>query len=88
MSDRHLEPAKTVIARVGGVDKAAAITGKHVSRIYRWMYGKERGGTGGFVPHEDAVKLLEAAASESLPLAPADFFAIGGSVDASAVEAA
>lgn len=49
MSSEHLEPARTVIAKIG-VDKVAEITGKHVSRVYRWMYPKSRGGTGGLIP--------------------------------------
>lgn len=74
MSERHLEPAKSVIAKMGGADVVASITGKHVSRVYRWMHPKIRGGTGGFVPHEDAVKLLTAAPLRGVSLAPNDFF--------------
>jgi hypothetical protein len=74
MSDTHLNPAKSVIAKIG-IDKVCAITGKHVSRVYRWMYPKERGGTGGRVPQEDAEKLLAYAKDKSIDLSPADFFA-------------
>lgn len=69
----NLDPAKTVIDKVGGVDRAAQITGKHISRIYRWMYPAIRGGTGGFVPHADAVKLLDHAKQHDLPLSAEDF---------------
>lgn len=54
----------------------SAITGKHVSRVYRWMYPKEKGGTGGYVPQEDAAKLLKAAPVRGVPLKPADFFEV------------
>jgi hypothetical protein len=77
MAENHLEPAKTVISKIGGVEAAASITGKHVSRVYRWMYPRDKGGTGGAVPHEDATKLLEHAKANGLPLAAADFFAGG-----------
>lgn len=77
MSEKQqLEPAKTVIAKIGGVDVAARITGKHVSRIYRWMQPRERGGTGGFVPQDDATKMLRHAKAEGIDLSPADFFAL------------
>jgi hypothetical protein len=76
MSDRNLEPAHTVIAKAGGVDAVAAITGKHVSRIYRWTYPRAKGGTGGVVPHEDATKILRYAAEHDLPISPQDFFAL------------
>jgi hypothetical protein len=69
----NLDPAKSVIDKIGGVEKAAAVTGKHISRIYRWMYSTTRGGTGGFVPHTDAVKLLDHAKKHDLPLAAEDF---------------
>lgn len=73
--DAKLEPARSVLAKIGGVEVAAKITGKHVSRIYRWTYPREKGGTGGVVPHDDATKLLEYARANSLDLQPADFFA-------------
>lgn len=73
MSEQYLEPAKTVIAKCGGVDAAAIITGKHVSRVYRWMYPKERGGTGGVIPIPQARKLMEYAASHKIDL-PAELF--------------
>jgi hypothetical protein len=69
----NLDPAKSVIDKIGGVETAAAVTGKHISRIYRWMYSTARGGTGGFVPHADAVKLLDHAKQNDLPLAAEDF---------------
>lgn len=75
MSEKQLEPARTILAKIGGVDVAAKITGKHVSRIYRWTYPREKGGTGGVVPHEDATKLLEHAKANGVDLVADDFFA-------------
>jgi hypothetical protein len=76
MSDRNLEPASTVLAKIGGVEVAASITGKHVSRIYRWTYPREKGGTGGVIPHEDATKLLKHASENNIPLSASDFFMV------------
>lgn len=73
----HLEPAKSVIAKVGGPDVVARITGRNVTRVYRWMYPPERGGTGGVIPHDEARKLLDYAAQQQIALTPADFFATG-----------
>jgi hypothetical protein len=73
MSDAHLEPAKSVIGKIG-IDRVAEVTGKHVSRVYRWMYPKQRGGTDGLIPHSDASKLLVYAQQNGIELSPADFF--------------
>lgn len=73
MKPDHLEPARSVIAKIG-VDKVAEITGKHVSRVYRWMYPQKRGGTGGIIPPGDAQKLLSWARENDVALSPADFF--------------
>lgn len=70
----YREPAKSVIAALGGVDKVSEITGKHVSRVYRWMYPKARGGTDGFIPQADAEKLLAHATREHLPVTADSFF--------------
>jgi len=72
MSDKHLDPAKSVIAKIG-IEKVSEVTGKHVSRVYRWMYPKERGGTGGFIPPEDAKSLLAWARDNDVILSPAEF---------------
>lgn len=73
MNEAHLDPAKSVIAKIG-IENVAKITGKHVSRVYRWMYSKERGGTGGLIPQGDAPALLAWAKANDVELTPADFF--------------
>lgn len=69
-----IDPARTVIEKVGGVDVASALTGRHVSRIYRWMSPREAGGTGGLIPQPEAVKLLDGARARGIALHPSDFF--------------
>lgn len=73
MAVMHLDPAKSVIDKIG-VERVAEVTGKHVSRIYRWMYPKEQGGTGGLIPNPDAHLLLAWARDNGVELSPADFF--------------
>lgn len=75
MSEKHLDPAKSIIAKIG-IDKVSEITGKHVSRVYRWMYPKERGGTGGVIPQGDAPVLLAYAKANQIELNAAEFFAM------------
>lgn len=72
MSDKHLDPARSVIAKIG-IEKVAEVTGKHVSRVYRWMHPKERGGTGGVIPHAAAAALLSYARENGIPLTASEF---------------
>jgi hypothetical protein len=75
MSEKHLEPAKSIIAKIG-INKVSELTGKHVSRVYRWMYAKEAGGTGGFIPNADVAALLAYAKENGIDLTAADFFSV------------
>lgn len=70
----YLEPARSVIAAFGGVEAVSTITGKHVSRVYRWMYPKANGGTDGFIPQVDAEKLLGHARRKAMPITAEIFF--------------
>jgi hypothetical protein len=72
MPTMHMDPAKSILDLIG-VETAAKVTGKHISRVYRWTYPASRGGTGGIIPHADALKLLDHARNESLSLSEADF---------------
>lgn len=73
-SDDHLDPARRIIDRLGGVEAVARITNRDVSRVYRWMYTRERGGTDGRIPQPEAEKLLAHARANGIRLTPADFF--------------
>lgn len=77
MSAKHLDPAKTIIGKIG-IEKVSELTGKHVSRVYRWMYPKERGGTGGFIPNADAPVLLAYAKKNKLKISASDFIPVDG----------
>ncbi|WP_448952165.1 hypothetical protein [Labrys neptuniae] len=74
MKKHQLNPAFAVIRKVGGVGIVSTITGRDVSRVYRWTYPKSLGGTDGFIPHEEALKLLKFAEEQGLDLTHADFF--------------
>lgn len=70
---KHMDPAKSIIAQFGGPDVVSGITGRSVSRVYRWMYPQSRGGTGGVIPHREAMKLLDHARDHSLDVTADDF---------------
>lgn len=73
MKNARLEPAKSVIEKIG-IETAASVTGKHVSRIYRWMSPRTKGGTDGYIPPTDAELLLQHAHANDIDLNPEDFF--------------
>lgn len=79
-----MDPAKSILDRIG-YDNAARVTGKHISRVYRWTYPSGvRGGTGGVIPHGDAIKLLEYARSEGIDLSEVDFMRAPTAVESTA----
>jgi hypothetical protein len=67
-----MEPAKTVIEICGGVDAVAGMTGRDRSRVHRWAYPREKGGSNGLIPSDVAADLLRKAAH--LGLKPDHFF--------------
>lgn len=70
----HLEPARTIVYRLGGPAKVARSLGLNNSRPYRWMRPKSEGGTGGTIPSKHQQALLDLAHELGVDLGPADFF--------------
>jgi hypothetical protein len=68
-----MQPAKTIIDKLGGATAVAKIVGVHRTRVSNWCRPKEKGGTGGHIPHWHMEKLLKAAKDQGVPLAPVDF---------------
>jgi hypothetical protein len=77
--EAYLDPAKTIIERLGGVDEVAALTGAHRTRVFRWMYPSNRGGTGGVIPQRYFRVLLDHAESNGI-LMTADEFLFASAV--------
>jgi len=53
---------------------ALPMHGVDVSRVYRWTYPKNRGGTGGLVPAKHQARLLQLAREAGRQIEPSDFF--------------
>ena len=66
-----MDVATKIIDKLGGHQAVAKMLGCHITRVYRWTYPVERGGTGGFVPPKQQRKLLALAPDK---VRPADFF--------------
>jgi len=66
--------AYNLIEKLGGVGEVARIAGVDISRVYRWTYSKERGGTDGEIPRKHWQSLISAASIKGVELTAEDFF--------------
>lgn len=68
-----MEPAKTIVDKLGGPSAVSKICNVHRTRVSNWTRPKEAGGTGGVIPFKYAPKLIEAAAEKGVELTASDF---------------
>jgi hypothetical protein len=68
-----MEPARTVIKRLGGEAKVAEVTDTAYTAPYRWQHPKDKGGTGGLIPQKYHRALLAYALVNNIPLSAEDF---------------
>lgn len=64
----------SIIALCGGYKAVADMTGRDETRVRRWTYPKERGGSDGLIPSDVQQTLLKEAKARGLPLTPEHFF--------------
>lgn len=85
----QLDPARTILLRVGasirtgatakstvmsrGIKTVCQITGRSIGSVYLWLYAKEKGGSGGWIPPEDAAMILVWAKKEGVDIDAQDF---------------
>lgn len=70
-----MTPAQRAIEAFGGVQNLAAAIGRDVSRIHRWTYPADRGGTDGHIPGSAVRRVLQAAKARGIELSANDLFA-------------
>lgn len=68
-----LDPAYSVVQRLGGVKAVQDATGVYRTRVYGWMNPKGKNGTGGVIPQRHHVRLLDYARSKDISLTAEDF---------------
>ncbi|QOL80557.1 hypothetical protein [Pseudooceanicola spongiae] len=69
-----MEPAQTIIQICGGFRAVSEITRRDETRVRRWTYPREKGGTGGLIPSECQQILMSNARERDIPLLPEHFF--------------
>lgn len=68
-----MEPASTIIDRMGGIKRVAEITGVHRTRVSNWKRPREVGGTGGVIPLKHIPVLIAEARSRGIVISADDF---------------
>lgn len=68
-----MEPASTIIKRLGGPSKVAKVVGVHRTRVSNWMRPRSVGGADGVVPFRHVPRLIEHAKSIGVSLSADDF---------------
>lgn len=68
-----MEPAASIIGKLGGDTVVASIAGVHRTRVANWKRPKEAGGTGGTIPFGHVPALLAAAKDRGIELSADDF---------------
>jgi hypothetical protein len=71
-----MEPAATIIKKLGGEAVVSKVTETAYTAPYRWQQPREKGGTGGLIPQRHHPRLLDYAEREKIPLSPADFLPV------------
>lgn len=67
-----ISQAQRIIDKFGGVTTLARAIGRAPSTVNRWLYPRERGGTGGRIPTESVELVARAARQEGLYLSAED----------------
>lgn len=64
----------SIIKLCGGVAAVSEMTGRDATRVRRWTYPKERGGSDGLIPADMQQVLMARAQERKIPLSPNHFF--------------
>lgn len=67
------EPANTIITKFGGPTAVSRIANVSAHTVIRWRTPRERGGTGGVVPHWHVPALVSAAETLGIDVSANDF---------------
>jgi hypothetical protein len=70
-----MEPAQTIIAKLGGPGVVAGVVKVHRTRVSNWKRPRMSGGTDGLIPQRYHRSLLDYATENSIELNAEDFLA-------------
>jgi hypothetical protein len=68
-----MEPARSIIERLGGEAAVSKITGTAYTAPYRWQHSKAKGGTGGLIPQRYHRLIIDYARQHGIKIKASDF---------------
>jgi hypothetical protein len=68
-----MDPATSIIKKLGGEALVSKITGTAFTAPYRWQQEKSKGGTGGLIPQRHHRSLLDYAHQNDIPFVAEEF---------------
>lgn len=71
-----MEPASTIIKKLGGEARVAQATKTAFTAPYRWQYPKSKGGTDGVIPQKHHRSLLALAREQGVDLNADEFLPV------------
>lgn len=71
-----MDPAQTIIAKLGGPSVVAGVVGIHRTRVSNWQRPRAKGGTNGLIPQGYHLTLIDYAASKGVTLTAEDFMPV------------
>lgn len=83
-----MEPAASIITKLGGDTKVSEIVGVHRTRVANWKRPKKSGGTNGIIPFKHVPALIAAARASGEDLSADDFLPAATPAPAEAESAA
>lgn len=69
-----MEPAQTIITKLGGVNAVSQITGVHRTRVFAWKRSRAAGGTDGRIPQNHIETMIAFARENGIDLKVEEFF--------------
>jgi hypothetical protein len=71
-----MEPASSIIKKLGGEAVVSGVTETAYTAPYRWQYPRDRKGTGGLIPQRYHRTLLDYARSKGISLKAEEFLSM------------
>lgn len=73
---RDMEPARTIVTKLGGPSEVSRFLGVHRTYVYRWLWPAKRRGTGGRIPFRYIPALIAEAKARGIAMSADEFLPV------------